>query len=465
MALTQLRGNTQIQDLSISNAEIAIGAGILLSKIEDGALLVKSNGSIAFTSPVSGVTPVGASDLVTKGYVDAAATGVDVKPSVRAASTGNVDIAVAPTQIDTTALVAGDRVLLKNQTVASENGIYVWAAAGSPMTRATDADSAAEVTSGLFTFVEEGATNVSSGWILTTANPIALGTTDLQFAQFSSAGIVQAGAGLLKTGAMIDIVSTNGGIVVNPDSISLTLADTTLAIVAGGLKLATLPTANILIGDATGVASARTVSGDITIAANGVVTIGAGAVTNSKVAVGTLGLDKLVAGTAGQIIVANGTGVPTYVSMSGDATINTAGSLQLAANSVGTAELANQAVTLDKLPTLPVGNIIVGAGAGNTTVAVSGDVTISETGVVTINSATVVRVADIITREVPVGLADGTNPTFTLANVPKLGTEHVYLNGLLMDAGAGNDYTIAGAVITFTFNPGSGDKVRASYFK
>ncbi len=88
-----------------------------------------------------------------------------------------------------------------------------------------------------------------------------------------------------------------------------------------------------------------------------------------------------------------------------------------------------------------------------------------ETGVVTINPATVVRVADIITRETPTGLVNGVNDTYVLANTPKVGTESVYINGLLQDSGAGNDYTISGDTITMLYLLTSGDKIRISYFK
>jgi len=111
-------------------------------------------------------------------------------------------------------------VLVKNQTSGSENGIYV-VAAGS-WSRATDADATAEVTAGLFTFVEEGTANADSGWVLSTNQPITLGTTALTFAQFSGAGQITAGAGMTKTGNTLDVATADSGrIVVNADSIDL----------------------------------------------------------------------------------------------------------------------------------------------------------------------------------------------------------------------------------------------------
>lgn len=464
MALTKIRGNSQIMDLSIGNAQIATNAGIELSKIEDGAKLIKADGTVSFTSPISGVTPTLGSHLTTKEYVDSVATGLDVKLSVRAISTSNIALTGSQT-VDGVELVAGDRVLVVGQTTASENGIYVVGAGA--WSRSSDADNtpAGEVTSGMFTFVEEGTTYTGAGFVLTTANPIVLGTTGLQFAQFSSAGVVVGGAGLVKTGNTLDVVSSNGGIVVNANDIALTLADSTLAITSSGLKLASLDEGKILIGDATNTAAAQFLSGDVTMTAAGLVTIANDAITNVKIADSTISLTKLASGTSGQIIVAGGSGVPTYTTLSGDATISNTGVLTISNDAVDTAQIVDEAVALDKLVTLDNAKFIVGTSTGNAQVAITGDVTVDSTGAAAVNSATVVRVADIITRETPSGAVDGVNVTFALANTPKVGTEHVYVNGLLMDAGAGNDYTISGGTITMLFALNTGDKIRVSYFK
>jgi hypothetical protein len=470
MALTKIRGNTQIIDLSVTNTQIAFPdaanpLGILLAKIEDGSLLVKSDGSVPFTAPISGVAPTQAGHLVTKSYVDSVSTGLDVKVSVRAIATSPVVLS-GTQSVDGVALVPGDRVLLTGQTNLAENGIYDVSAGA--WTRSPDADNnpAGEVTSGMFTFIEEGSVYAGSGWVLTTPNPIALDTTPLYFSQFSSAGLIQAGAGLTKTGSVIDVVSANGGIVVSADAIALTLADSTLAITSSGIKLASLAQGQILIGDASGVATAQTLSGDVTVTAAGVTTISNNVITNNKISTGTIGLDKLVsAGGAGQIIITDASGVPSYVVVSGDVTIDAAGSVQIVAGSVGTPELADAAVTLAKLTTLTPANLIIGTPSGNASVTLSGDVTIDETGVVTINPATVVRVADIVKRENPTGNIDGTNFAYTVAFTPKVGTEDVYVNGVLQDSGAGNDYTISGSTITMLYALTAGDKIRVSYFK
>lgn len=130
--------------------------------------------------------PVNPNDAARKADVDAAASGLDVKMSVRVATTANITLSGTQT-IDGVAVVAGDRVLVKNQTTASQNGIYVVAAGA--WSRSTDADTSAEVHAGMFTFVTEGTTNADSGWVLTTNDPITLGTTALTFGQFSGGGV------------------------------------------------------------------------------------------------------------------------------------------------------------------------------------------------------------------------------------------------------------------------------------
>lgn len=112
----------------------------------------------------------------------------DRKESVRVATTANIDLASAPASIDSVTLSSGDRVLVKDQTTASQNGIYVFNGAGSAMTRATDADTNDKVTAGMFTLVAEGGINPDTLWVLTTNDPITLGTTALSFSQLSGSG-------------------------------------------------------------------------------------------------------------------------------------------------------------------------------------------------------------------------------------------------------------------------------------
>ena len=164
--------------------------------------------------------PSGAQDAATKAYVDATKQGLDVKDSVRVATTGNITLSGTQT-IDGISLSAGDRVLVKDQNTGSENGIYDVVSGGS-WSRSADANISAEVTSGMFVFVEEGTTNADSGFVLTTDGTITLGSTSLSFTQFSGAGQITAGDGLTKTGNTLDVATASSNrIVVNANSIDL----------------------------------------------------------------------------------------------------------------------------------------------------------------------------------------------------------------------------------------------------
>jgi hypothetical protein len=167
--------------------------------------------------------PTDDAHAATKAYVDAARSGLDVKASVRVATTAAVLLASGLENadvVDGITLATGDRVLVKDQSTATENGIYVVQATGAAV-RATDADTSAEVTTGMFTFVSEGTVNADSGWVLTTNDTITLGTTALTFVQFSGAGQITAGDGLTKTGNTLNVVGTAGRITANADSIDI----------------------------------------------------------------------------------------------------------------------------------------------------------------------------------------------------------------------------------------------------
>ena len=169
-------------------------------------------------------TPTDPAHAATKGYVDAARSGLDVKASVRAATTAPINLASdleAGDTLDTNVtLVAGDRVLVKDQSTASENGIYVVQASGAAV-RATDFDDNAEVSPGAFTFVEEGTLNADSGWVLTTNGTINVGATGLTWALFSVAGSIFAGDGLTKTGNTLNVVGTTNRIAVSADAVDI----------------------------------------------------------------------------------------------------------------------------------------------------------------------------------------------------------------------------------------------------
>jgi hypothetical protein len=169
--------------------------------------------------------PTNPQDAANKRYVDSAVVGIDWKPSVRVATTAAITLATGLENGDTldgVTLATGDRVLVKNQADATENGLYVVAASGAPA-RSSDADTAAEITASFAVFVEEGTVNTDSGWTLTNNGAVTVGTTALSFTQFTGLGQITAGAGLTKTANTLDVIGGDG-ITVNADSVVINRA-------------------------------------------------------------------------------------------------------------------------------------------------------------------------------------------------------------------------------------------------
>jgi hypothetical protein len=199
-------GISGITQLDVDN--VRIDANTISTTNSNGNLTLSPNGTgtVVVPSGYKDRSGFGATSLVTKEYVDAVKVGLDVKDSVRVATTGsNIDLSSAPAAIDGVTLTSGDRVLVKDQSTASANGIYAYAGSGNAMTRATDFDADAEVTSGAFVFIEEGTANADNGFVLTTDGSITVGTTNLAFAQFSGAGSITAGDALSKTGNTLNV--------------------------------------------------------------------------------------------------------------------------------------------------------------------------------------------------------------------------------------------------------------------
>ena len=162
--------------------------------------------------------PTSANDATSKTYVDTLKESLFVKDAVRVATTANITLSGTQT-IDGISVVAGNRVLVKDQTTGSQNGIYV-VASGS-WSRATDANTSAKVKSGFIVFVSEGSSNADSGWVLKTNDTITLNTTALVFEKFSGLGQVTAGNGLAISNNTISVVGTNNRITSQAGSIDI----------------------------------------------------------------------------------------------------------------------------------------------------------------------------------------------------------------------------------------------------
>jgi len=231
-ALTLGASTTVLAGLtSLSVDAITVDGLEISTTTTNGDLSLNPNGSGVVNvnnSRISNITdPTQAQDAATKGYVDAVKQALDIKDSVRVATTGNITLSSdlnSGDTIDGVTLADGDRVLVKNQTTASENGIYV---AGFSPARSADANASADVTAGMFCFVEEGSTNADNGYVLTTNDSITLGTTALTFVQFSGAGQLVAGDALSKSGNTLHVNDDNITLEVNNDNLRIKGVTTT----------------------------------------------------------------------------------------------------------------------------------------------------------------------------------------------------------------------------------------------
>ena len=185
------------------------------------------------------------SALAVKTYVDNTRSGLEVKDSVKVATTADVSSwtyangssGVGATltasgngvvAIDGVNLALNDRVLVKDQNPATENGIYYVSTAGAVgatlvLTRATDADTASELSSGVFFFVEQGSANADNGYVMTQDTAITFGSTTVDFSQFSGAGQITAGNGLAKSSNTLS-VNTGTGITITSDNVVIDTA-------------------------------------------------------------------------------------------------------------------------------------------------------------------------------------------------------------------------------------------------
>ena len=167
--------------------------------------------------------PTADTDAATKAYVDSTSEGLDVKDSCVVISTSNITLANTQT-IDGVSLAANNRVLVAGQSTASQNGIYKVVDGGS-WTRTDDFAAGADA-AGAFTFIEQGTSNADTGWVCSSNKGSAvIGTNNLAFTQFSSAGVTTAGDGLDRTGNVFSVdLKSNGGLVIESTELALDLA-------------------------------------------------------------------------------------------------------------------------------------------------------------------------------------------------------------------------------------------------
>ena len=307
--ITDLNGLT-----SVDVDNLTLDGNAITTTNSNGNLELTPNGTGTVTVPsgYQGRAGFTTDSLVNKAYVDSVANGLDVKASVRvataaalAASTynnGNGTLtanANAALVVDGVTLVVNDRVLVKDQSSAPQNGFYKVTNTGSGaaawvLTRTPDADAASELTAGAFTFVEEGTANADNGYVLSTNGAVTLGTTNITFEQFSGAGQISAGNGLTKSGNTIDAVGTADRISVAADAIDIA------STYVGQTSLTTLGTIGTGTWAATDVAVAHGGTGMSSFTANGVLI----ASTDGSAL-------EFETGTQYQVMGFNSSGVPT----------------------------------------------------------------------------------------------------------------------------------------------------------
>lgn len=431
MAVTQIRLNKQAKDGSLT-ADTE-GRAKMADNYVTAAKILKSDtfdfATAGGTVKVS--TPVAATDAANKQYVDSVAQGLDVKQSVRAATTVAGTLASSFENgdvIDGVTLVTGDRILIKNQASGIENGIYTVNVSGAP-TRAVDFATSANV-SGAFTFVEEGTVNDDNGWVCTNAAVTAVvGTDSLSFVQFSGAGQIIAGAGLTKSGNTLDVgQNATGAIVVNADDIAWNPDNSTLEITGSGPGTARIKD--------NGVSTAKIAGGAVTVDKLSDLRLTAGAGLSLNYAAGRVRSDNTVVSVSA-----------SSISLTDDSTNF------VEVDATGTVSSNVSGFTSGRVP---IGTVVTAGGSISTVNDKRAWLDV-ETGTLS-NS-------NFVDKETPSGTINGSNVTFTLAFTPVSGSEHLYLNGVLQKPGAGNDYTISGATITYNNAPQTGDVLLASYRK
>ena len=258
---TDINGLTS---LDVDN--LTLDANAISTTNSNGNLELSPNGTGTVVVPASYEARSGFSSqsLVNKAYVDSVTSGLTVKTPVKVATTGNLTATYnngAGTltgttnfalSVDGVTVSVNDRILVKDQTTAAQNGFYKVTATGSGsaafvLTRTPDADAASELVAGAFAFVEEGTANADNGYVLSTDGAVTLGTTAINFEQFSGAGQISAGDGLSKTGNSLSLNVDDSSIEINADTARVKALGVTNAMLAGSIANAKLSNSSVTI--------------------------------------------------------------------------------------------------------------------------------------------------------------------------------------------------------------------------
>ena len=234
----------QIQSNAITTAKLA--GSIPASKIDLTQTFDFASGTLRAGSPSAD------SDVSTKAYVDGlVGSGIFWKEPVKVASTANLDLSSALVNnatIDGVTVVTGDRVLIKDQSTAAQNGVYIVAAAGAA-SRSDDCNSAAEL-NGAACFVKQGTAAADQAFVQT-AEIANLGSDTVTWVQFTGLGQITAGAALSKTGNTLNVSVDDSSIEVSSDALKVKNSGIVNDMLAGSIangKLANSTISGVALG-------------------------------------------------------------------------------------------------------------------------------------------------------------------------------------------------------------------------
>jgi hypothetical protein len=349
--------------------------------------------------------PTQSSDAATKNYVDAVKTGLDVKDSVIVTTTGNLTATYANgtsgvgatltnsgTQaaitIDSRVLTVGERILVKDQTTALQNGFYRVTTVGTAstnwvLTRTVDADQDSEITPGAFTFVEEGTIGANNGYVCTNVGAITIGTTPISFVQFSGAGSVIAGDGLTKTGNTLNAVGTTNRISISADAIDISSSYVGQATITTLGTIATGTWQGDVVAGAyggTGVANTgKTITLGGSLSTIGAYTIALTATANTTLTLPVTGTLSTLAGT--ETLTNKTLTAPVIATIVNTGTLTLPTSTDTLVGRATTDTLTNKTITGAVITTGSINNTPIGASTANTgaftTLSASGTITAS----------------------------------------------------------------------------------------
>jgi len=468
-------------------------------------LAPNGNGTVDVSSKkiTSVAAPTASTDGANKAYVDSVAEGLDVKESCHAATTAALPAATynngssgvgatltgdangALAAQDGVTLVADERLLVKNQAAAAQNGIYVLTTVGDGsnpyvLTRAGDFDGspASEIPGG-FTFIEEGTVNADNGFVCTTNAPVTVGTTAINFSQFSGAGSITAGDGLGKTGSTLFVNVDDVTTAISSDAVivktSANLTTPNIGVANGDSFTASGAVQGASLTDGTATITGGAGSGFTTITTSGNVTTGAGNVIAGNVtgAIGdfsgavsgsTLTSDSgiTISGgdidTAGSVITVNQAGADKDFVVEGSSDANLL-KVDAGTNTVvlsGATATAGATLKVDSTDSIliPVGTTAQRPSAATGMLRFNTSIDALE---FYDSSAWTTAGSDFTVIASQTFDGDNSTTAFTLSDTQTTASCIVSINGVVQLPTTA--YAVSGTTLTFTEAPLSGDKI------